>query len=36
MSRSFRLILIALGLQLGAFAQEGFQVNGKLIDTTGA
>ena len=35
MKRIFLLILSILSLEFSAFSQEGFQVNGKLIDTLG-
>ena len=35
MNKYFSLIIIALAFSFGGFAQEGFQVNGKLVDTLG-
>ena len=35
MSRIFKLILVLLTFSCSAFSQDGFQVNGRLIDTLG-
>ncbi|NBT17076.1 MAG: carboxypeptidase regulatory-like domain-containing protein, partial [Chitinophagia bacterium] len=35
MKRGFYALFIVLLTSLGAFSQEGFQVNGRLVDTLG-
>ena len=35
MSRIFKLILVLLTFSFSAFSQDGFQVNGRLVDTLG-
>ena len=35
MNKYFSLIIIALAVSFSGFSQEGFQVNGKLVDTLG-